>query len=373
MLAMVLFPVAIAVAWYIGYRHSNTKLRLPPTFSLPRDYFLGLQYLIDEQPDKAVDVFVKLLEVNEDTVETHMALGGVFRRRGEVNRAIRIHQNLIARPQLNKNQRHQSLFELAQDYLHAGVLDRAEGLFLELTKSTKKNIDSFKSLLGIYEQQKEWQQAINIARKMGQIHNINMKPTIAHYYCELNNAKKALAADRSCVRANLLNGAELAKTGDFKAAIRVYYKIGRQSPDYLSEIVAPLAEWHSNLDTEKKLITYLQESLRSQPRVATILILAKLLHKYHSNFRATEFVAEQLRAYPSLRGLSCLVELYIDGSDEEMKDRLGYLRTVIDDLLREKPVYCCAQCGFSAKSLYWQCPACKRWGSIKPIHGLEGD
>ncbi len=199
-LLLLLLPIAAVSGWYGGYKHKSSAAQ-KPNF-LPRDYFIGLKYLIDEQPDKAVDIFIKMLEVNSDTVETHLALGGLFRRRGEVNRAIRIHQNLIARPQLVKGQRVQALSELAQDYMRAGVLDRAENLFLELLELDKGNEANFRYLLHIYEQQKDWEQAITIARKLH-----NMQPAIAHYYCELGDHKKALLMDKNCVRATLLQGA----------------------------------------------------------------------------------------------------------------------------------------------------------------------
>src|SRR4030065_2811850 len=131
-LLLLLLPIAAISGWITGYRHKkSTEIEANPSL-IPHDYFLGLNYLINEQPDKAVDVFIKMLEVNTDTVETHLALGNLFRRRGEVDRAIRIHQNLIARPSLRREQRSQALLELGQDYMQAGLLDRAESLFKEL-------------------------------------------------------------------------------------------------------------------------------------------------------------------------------------------------------------------------------------------------
>src|SRR4029079_3910674 len=123
-LGLILFFLSLASAWYLGYHaHQKPQKKTP---NLPRDYLVGLNYLLNEEPDKAVDVFIKMLEVDSNTVETHLAVGKLFRRRGEVDRAIRIHQNLIARPQLDKHYREQSLFELGRDYLSAGFLDRAE-------------------------------------------------------------------------------------------------------------------------------------------------------------------------------------------------------------------------------------------------------
>ena len=138
-LLLLLLPIAAVSGWFLGYRRKKYIEDENESAFISPDYFLSLNYLINEQPDKAVDVFIRMLEVNTDTVETHLALGNLFRRRGEVDRAIRIHQNLIARPQLAKAQRMQALFELAQDYLRVGVLDRAEKLFLERAKSLMRS------------------------------------------------------------------------------------------------------------------------------------------------------------------------------------------------------------------------------------------
>src|SRR6478736_1140125 len=152
-----LFMVAIAfgVAWYLGY-YSRPRRDSIQKMNLPRDYLVGLNFLLNEEPDKAVDVFIKMLEVDSNTVETHLAVGKLFRRRGEVDRAIRIHQNLIARPQLDKVYREQSLFELGQDYFSAGVLDRAERIFLELVEVKSFSAKALRALLDIYQQEKDW-------------------------------------------------------------------------------------------------------------------------------------------------------------------------------------------------------------------------
>src|SRR6476469_73588 len=143
---LLLALAALAGAWYLGYQ-SKQKKHESEKLTLPRDYLVGLNFLLNEEPDKAVDIFIKMLEVDSNTVETHLAVGKLFRRRGEVDRAIRIHQNLIARPQLEKAYREQSLFELGQDYLSAGVLDRAERIFLQLVESKEWGKPGLEALL----------------------------------------------------------------------------------------------------------------------------------------------------------------------------------------------------------------------------------
>src|SRR3989338_5478264 len=162
---VLLFFICIGVAWLLGYR-SRPKEEEPRKINLSRDYLVGLNFLLNEETDKAVDVFIKMLEVDSDTVETHLAVGKLFRRRGEVDRAIRIHQNLIARPQLEKNYREQSLFELGQDYLSAGMLDRAERIYLELVDVKEYAAPALRALLDIYKQEKEWENAIQTVGRL---------------------------------------------------------------------------------------------------------------------------------------------------------------------------------------------------------------
>src|SRR3990167_50959 len=214
MMEVAVIAIAILGGWYLGYQSRQSRF-IAQKLNLPRDYLVGLNFLLNEEPDKAVDVFIKMLEVDSNTVETHLAVGKLFRKKGQVDRAIRIHQNLIARPQLDKSYREQALFALGQDYLSAGMLDRAERIFLDLI-STKAHVTALWALLDIYQQEKSWDQAIAIAKKLEGATRKNMQSVIAQYWCELaeshlqkkqyeqaNQAvQEALDADKQCVRAS---------------------------------------------------------------------------------------------------------------------------------------------------------------------------
>jgi lipopolysaccharide biosynthesis regulator YciM len=196
-LLWLLLPLAAASGWLAARFEQKRHAR--QSFDLPSAYFKGLNFLLNEQPDKAIEVFMRVLEVNSDTVETHLALGNLFRRRGEVERAIRIHQNLIARPTLDKEQRSHALLELGQDYLKAGLFDRAENLFLELAEIRAHSEQALKLLLHIYQQEKEWEKAISITRKLARVSGKNLDEMIAHFYCELADhdyARKNYSAAR---------------------------------------------------------------------------------------------------------------------------------------------------------------------------------
>ena len=382
---MLLLPVAAASGWFVG-RKDRSPPSSTPQSQLRHDYFKGLNYLINEQPDKAVDVFIKLLEVDSDTVETHLALGNLFRRRGEVDRAIRIHQNLIARPQLDKNHRIQALSALGQDYLSAGVLDRAERLFLELSRLGEENKQCLEFLLRIYEQEKDWKNAIEIARKYGNLSRRNMSATIAQYYCELaeqmlekswvtealQHLKRAQAIDHRCARASMVRGRIAMEAGEYEEAIRCYKFVRSQDLAYISEIIEPMAFCYHEIGDEQSFVKFLQACLVDSPRINVVLAISKYLQAHKSDKEAIDFVAEQIQRRPSLRGLSHLVGIYVAHSRGDTRDKLRILKKFIDMLLSAKPIYRCEHCGFSAKTLLWLCPGCHKWSTVKPIQGLEG-
>lgn len=387
-LTALLLPVAATTGWLFGRNERRSKIVRPQTAAQwHHDYFIGLNYLINEQPDKAIDIFIKLLEVDTDTVETHLALGSLFRRRGEVDRAIRIHQNLIARPQLDRHHRIQALSELGQDYLRAGVLDRAERLFLEVLSLSAQDKTSLQFLLHIYQQEKDWAKAIGVADKLESISKTAMSPVIAHYNCELaefsvqngefneakNYLKKALSISPNCVRASLLFGQLELNLGLPKEALKHFQRVEFQDVSYISEIVAPVMQCYQQLEQEQKGIDYLQSLLTKHTPIAIVIAIANFYQKKSGLKTAIDFMTEQIKLKPSLRGLSYLVGLYCNNSHGDTKEKLLMLQNYMILLLSDKPVYRCMQCGFSAKTIFWLCPSCLHWASVKPIQGLEGN
>lgn len=382
---VVIFFAIVGCAWYLGYhmRAKSTHPNYPNPMS--RDYFVGLNFLLNEETDKAVDIFIKMLEVDSNTVETHLAVGKLFRKRGEVERAIRIHQNLIARPQLDKDYREQALFALGEDYLSAGMLDRAERIFLDLV-NTPLHTQALKALLDIYQQEKQWDQAIQTAKKIEGNSKKSMQATIAHYWCELaevafqkrqvseafEHLEQALKVDKNCARASLLQAKiEMTKT-DYKSALRSLKRIKNQNPDYLSEAIEPIAECYEKLNDNNKLVEYLKQILEEHPRIPVVLILAERLRRWKGDKVAANFVADYVRRYPSLDGIDLFINLYISNTEGRAKDDLTILQNLMKKLLADKPSYQCISCGFSGKTLHWSCPGCKRWNAVQPLHSIEG-
>lgn len=382
-----LLPAAAWSGWYIARRNqSGQSNHVSHPFS--REYVVGLNYLLNEQPDKAVDVFIKLLEVDTDTAETHLALGSLFRRRGEVDRAIRIHQNLIARPQLSVVQRKEALMALAQDYMSAGVFDRAERIFLEVVETGgAREVSSLRGLLAIYQQEKAWESALEVLKKIEISSGVSMDSQAAHYYCEIASGflktnmvdkahqaiKQAMAIDRSSVRASLMSANFEIKNGRYKQAIRDLKRVPEQDAEFLTEIIEPFVACHRELDTMDECVDYLEQTLTTHPRASVIFVIGDYLRQEKGIDIAIDFVSAQLSQHPSIRGLNRLIYWHLESAQGKVRGKLQMLYDITSKFLHNKPVYRCCQCGYSGKLLHWFCPSCKNWGRTKPIHGLEGD
>ncbi len=382
---LLLLPVAAFSGWLIGRRSKSVKAERSHT-DIPSDYLKGMNYLLNEQPDKAIDTFIQMLDVDSNTVETHLALGGLFRRRGEVDRAIRIHQNLIARPTLKKDERIQALFELGQDYMRAGLLDRAETLLSELADSDQRHHSALKLLLDIYQQEKEWQNAIQVAKKYELRMGKDLGASIAQFYCELAEQvraqgeplralkllKRALNEERSCVRASLLEADIEISAGDAKSALRAAQRVEQQDADFIPEALPLIKRCYQVLGRKDEFRRYLQRLLDNHSSIAVVLELAELIQEAEGEEAAEKFVTEFLKHTPSVFGIERLIDLNLERVKNEVKDKLLVLKNVTGDVLKNKPMYQCHHCGFNGRTLHWQCPGCKCWNTVKPVQGVEG-
>ncbi len=386
-LLFLLLPVAALSGWLLGRRDARNA-ETKELSAISSGYFEGLNFLLNEQPDKAIDVFVHMLEVDSETVDTHFALGNLFRRRGEVDRAIRIHQNLIARPTLNRPRREQALYELGIDYMRAGLLDRAESLFAQLVdEGGSFQQQALTQLMDIYQQERDWHKAIAIGQRLQGMRGAALSPIIAQFFCELAEQalhngeqttalrmlRRALVEDRNCVRAALIEGNLELASGDFKGAIRAYKRVEQQDPAYLPEILGPLREVFSQQGRDDELREYLQQILQRHGNASIMLTLAELIRQQEGDQKAIEFIAGHLRDHPSIRGMCRLIEMKLQASDGTMHEDLQMFRELIGKSLEAKPVYRCSHCGYTGKALVWQCPSCRQWNTTKPIHNIESE
>lgn len=385
-LLWLLLPLAAAAGW-LSARSSKGKAGRCADSILGPEYIKGLNYLLNEQQDKAIDVFIRMLEVNSDTVETHLALGNLFRKRGEVDRAIRIHQNLAARPGLQDEQRMDALLELGQDYMKAGLFDRAEGLFRELNDNNVHLSSVLPLLLDIYQQEKDWQNAISIAEQMGFVGEQSARIVIAQFCCELaENARATEDIDAAlgylkeaekyhphCARARLIRASIARQQGDCVTALKAYAQVVDMDIDLLPVVLDEMHACHAELGTLPAMISFLRNTIPKYSGISPILKLADIVGEEQGDEVAATFIAGELGLRPSVRGLSRFIDFSLAGSDGAARENLMILKNMTDQLLENKPVYACANCGFSGKTLHWNCPGCRQWNTIKPIHGVEAD
>ncbi len=382
---LLLLPVALYLGWWFARsleKRSAGKSR--QLFS--NQYFQGLNYLLNEQPDKAIQVFLELAEVNKDTVETHMALGSLFRRRGEVDRAIRFHQNIIAKPGLEPEQRTQALLELGEDYMRAGLLDRAERLFAELIETDAHTPAALRSLLEIYQQEKDWQNALEQAQRLEQVSGEHMGDVMAQFCCEMAEAallendregarrqlKQARRHDPRCIRARFILAGISSQDGDDSTALGLYEEIAELDPDYIPEFLEPYLELAEKAGERQRARSKLDEWAANYKGISLVLKLTDFLIEEQGEAAAGRYLVETLNSKPSVRGLDHLIELKADGHlDAESSDDI--LRAVTTRLMSKQPAYRCNQCGFSGHTHHWQCPSCRKWSTTKKIHGVLGE
>jgi lipopolysaccharide biosynthesis regulator YciM len=373
--SLAILPVAIVFLWLL-FRTKQTHKRQQSTLS--SEYFKGLNYLLNDEQGKALDIFVKLVETNWDTIDTHFTLGKIYRRNGEMDKAIKIHQGLIARPSLPEQYRGKILLELGYDYLGAGWFDRAEGLFKEVLIQDPKSQEARHNLILIYQQEKDWFKAIDIAVELFSDNPSVIGPMIAHYYCELadiskakgdigqleNYANKALRYDADCVRASILLADQAKAAGDDKKAIKLYESIEKQDAESMILVIDSLLQCYANLSSYDKLYEYLIALQKRHENLYLQNVIANVLEKSQGKQAAIDYLSEKVTHQPSLAGLKSLVtykQKEVD-ADEVFEDLANALSIMQKDSLE----YRCQKCGFSTNTHYWLCPGCNYWGRVKP-------
>lgn len=383
-----LLPVAAFYGWYMGVRSVYQKKQKTGN-KLSRDYVKGLNFLLNEQPDKAVDHFIALLEVDDETIETHLALGNLFRQRGEVDRAIRIHQNLIARPSLTLEQRDLATLQLGKDFYQAGLFDRSEETFIQLKQSPEYKQVALENLLLIYQQLKDWKEAIMATEQLNKMGEIQAKPrTLSYLYCSLADQlknpeqqkqafklyQKALLTYPKCIRASLAIADYYTLIDQPKKALLVLEKIPELDIDFTEIILEKLHALHKQLNSEAELINYLYRIVSLGGGASAVILLSKLIAEFRSVEKAQSFMLQELRRNPTMKGFNHLMTYHLRlAQSENEKESLLFLHKLVREQIKFRPHYRCQKCGYSTKRLFWQCPSCKNWGRIKPIRGLDGE
>lgn len=366
-------PLFFTLGWLAA--RVDIKQLLSESTALPAAYFKGLNFLITDQHDKAIEAFIEAVEANSESLELHFALGSLFRRRGEVDRAINLHLSLLERKELAEPQRLAIRAELAQDYLKAGLFDRAEELFKSLDDSRYEQ-PALRALLEIYVREREWQKAIETATELERLSGVPFRKEIAQYQCEQavqsllsndrDNARKyldeALDANKNCVRANVMLGEMEALAGNHETAISIWKRIEFQQPDYLGLIAAKMLASYRTLDKAEEGLDLLKTYLQTYKLPSLLNVLYEAAIAQQDADGAAKLARDELVKKPSLQTLDQLLQarLILDDTPQDAH----IIQQTVRYAIGNRSAYYCSQCGFRAKHYHWQCPACNAWESL---------
>ncbi len=357
----------------------DIKHLLRESRALPLSYFRGLNFLLNEQPDKAIESFIEVVKVDPQTIDLHFALGSLFRRQGEIDRAIRMHQNLLDRSDLPADKRETATFELAQDFYRAGLLDRAEELFRKFDGTAFEH-RALSFLLSIYETEKDWPKAIEVTRRMESVSKTPHFREIAHYHCELAQSalvrsdyaiaraetEKALGEYRACARATMLAGDIEAQQGHTAEAIAAWQKIESQNPQFLALIAERAGEAYARHGNAEQGIRVLRNWQTQYPSLDVLNALFTLTLAHEGPQAAASLIKQELARNPTLLGLDRLLEAQLLSAPPERRHDLELVKGLVGQHIKRLGLYRCEQCGFRAKQYYWRCPGCQKWETYSP-------
>ncbi len=384
-LLFLLLPIAAAYGWYMGDRNAKQKY-LNQSNRLSREYVDGLNFLLSNQKDKAVDLFLDMLKEDDGTLEAHLTLGNLFRSRGEVDRAIRIHQALMESPSLTFEQRLLAIQQLGRDYMSAGFYDRAEEMFLQLIDEEDFQQYALQQLIIIYQSTSEWNNAINAASRLVKLGKVNYKIEIAQFYCELaaiainnndldqayNLLKKSAAADNNCARTSLMLGRVLMSQDKCEQAIECFEKILHQDKAFIGEALPLLKACYAKLNQPQQFKQFLEICVQQDTGNVAELMLADMVEKDNGLDAAQYYLYRELLKHPNLKGFYRLMDYHVaDAEQGKAKESLLLLRNMVGEQIKSVPNYRCQKCGFTVNTLYWLCPGCRSWSTIKPVRDFE--
>jgi lipopolysaccharide assembly protein B len=379
-----LFLLLAAAGWAMGRFGERDDEDAPPPLNI--DYLKGLNFLLNEQTDQALEHFLAMVRVDDKTIETHFALGSLFRRRGEVDRAIRIHQNIIARPDLAAEQRDQALYSLAKDYLGAGLLDRAEKLFVRLAQGSRFQVQALEALCGIYEQERDWEKAIDAGQRLEVLGGRSLALQIAHYHCELAEAaaaqkdyasarqyvKKAQAGRPRTMRGALTRAHIARDTNDNKTALKLYHRIIDENTYLIAEALPEIVAIYERENATAELESALQTLLKKNPERSSLVAYTAIVNDLGGIPVIDDCVEQYMLNEPTLGEFVELQQLS-EGDKGSSESALAKVRGALSKLASATPRYQCQECGFSSQRLLWQCPSCRNWETQRPASRVQFD
>jgi lipopolysaccharide assembly protein B len=374
--------VAAAAGWLVAeLRQRRKSPRFSPPPALSEEYLKGLSFLIKEESDKALEVFLRMVDVDNETVETHFALGSLYRRRGEVDRAIRVHESIMARPSLSAEHRLEAMFALAEDYFRAGLFDRAERLFQELSDGGSRHVEALRYLLRIYEQQRDWEQAVAAHARLVRVASPEHPTALAHYYCELaEQARERRNFEQA--REYLQRAREVQLNFPRGALIRADIALDQNEPEVAATLCQRVVELHPRLlplalprvlravrgsevgDLERRFNTW----IRPEPAARAELAYAAIVAGLEQEAFVRDCLPDLLREDPSLGDI---VHAVAGDPGQLTQEQRTELAATLGRILRRTQRYRCVDCGFASASHFWQCPGCRGWDAFAPVALLD--
>ena len=387
-----LLLASLALGWWLGRRKNfgarSSDLR-GGRFTPEKDYFLGLNYLLNDEPDDAIDIFIDSLEINSGTLETYMALGMLLRRRGKVDRSIAVYQDLLGQSNFSSGEFNEIKLQLVQSYIAAGLLDRAEHLLVELR--VQKGVIKLKALelsANVYQLEKDWLEGVNALSELLKVcapaDRSSCQNLASHFYCELaeeeienerlsrarDYLRQASAMDKHNTRVSMLFGNLEALSGNYKEAIKNYLRVKKQDPSFLADVFVPLIECYEKTGKQNELNKFIDSTMSEEKDTSVLIALAGYLEQDRGQEQARQYLLGKLEQNPSLRLMMQSIALDASAVDSQSEHRL-FLQ-VLKENLENKAQYQCSNCGFELKNLLWHCPSCSRWGLIKHVRGMLG-
>ena len=388
-LLFLLLPVAVAYGWFMG-RNSVKQTKQNAKDSLTLKYSTGLNYLLSNQQDKAMEYLLEALKVEDDTVEAHFAMANLFRRRGELDRALKVHEYLVRQPMLSDKEKQQAVFELGKDFYSAGLYDRAEKLFLKLMKSDLYGVNSLTYLLQIYQSIKDWHKGLEIEKTILKSDDKKLRHVLANFYCELATIaynkkqyidelellQRALELDPKSSRANFLMAQVFEAKEQYNEACKCYQEIFKQDPEFFPDVIEKMQQCYDKSDFKEQFYPFIKKVYKKTASTSALIKYLEHLQTSQSKDGAEEYILTALNRRPTIRGFKHLIKMQLN-DDTDNKSRhhksLDMIKELVAAYLKVRPRYSCKNCGFNSSVHYWSCPSCHDWEQLKPVRGLEGE
>ncbi len=380
-----LLPVAAAAGWFAARRSGAAR---PEAFwDYASNFHEGLNVLLNERHGSPTDLFDSLSDTDRDTADTHIALGNLYRRRGDVERAILLHESLLEKAELGDEVHASARLALAHDYSSAGLLDRSEKALRDLIESGHRKGDAYKSLLQLHERERDWGQAISVAEDYQRETGDGNSALVAHYYCELSAKAsedgyteeartlldKALSNDPESARANIMIAELALASGDAQTAIDRYARVEQQRPDLMPETIEQRFEALCSSEDTSQLHAFVKHIRNQRNAYSVVRKTRDVIEQIDGRDAADKFFKQQVLQRPSLKGLRDWVSDQVPLSRPGEREKVQVILQLLDQVTEDKPTYQCSHCGFQGNVLHWRCPSCGTWDSVRTIIGVEGE